>query len=185
MKMTKIPKPLIALGICLVVGAIGMYLVASWANRPIEQTIDSTPPADVTPGTTFKTVRTSQFTTKVQENFREQTTENPKQPGLVQTLLHDTKDTGEQIGITVNHLPADGLHGVADYNLRAATPATYKPYTNPDLPADSQAFQKIDDSELSLFMTYKGRYASITASNHDLSTLISLLKTIVDNWQWL
>jgi hypothetical protein len=185
MSANKLARPLIALALCLFIGSLAIYLFIAWANQPVEQTIGSPPSTNVTPDITLKMIRTTQYTTKINEDFREQTTENPSRPGLIQTLLFDTKETGAQVGITVSHLPTDGLQGVADYNLRVTTPDTYKPFTDVWLPADSHAFQKVSGNELSLFLSHTDRYASITVSNHDISTMTILLKTVVDNWQWL
>lgn len=172
--------------IIVAVVALACLLLWRWASSPVTTTIHTPEPIAQTPTPTTQPITTEYFTTTVPASHR--VLANPSgQKSRVQIATHQPRANGEQLSIVSDVLPAEGLAGVGDYNMRVKT-STYQTYTDAALPEGAKGFRRTDGTkEITVFLVHGGRYATITASGNGLTEteLKNLaLKTTTD-WQWL
>jgi len=170
--------------------AIGI-LFYGWANKPSSQPIKiDNPTESPTPQATAQpnTVSTDYFIVQFPARFKVQTNKPSGSSQLLQILSYEPNSGGLQIGIVSNALPDGGLNSVADYNLRKMKPAEYQPtnvqFRNNSLQA---AFQSNDQSEISVYLVDRTRYASVTITGPagQSDTLQRRLEEVLSTWQWL
>jgi hypothetical protein len=157
-----------------------------WANQPVVTTItDSDDTETVTAASATKTVSTDYYSFDVPSAMRVRTSTDVSHPGLIHTLIFDGTSEGRQVGITSSTLPASGISGVADYNMRKMLTSKYEPYASTDVPTGGEAFRNVEDGELTLFMVHGGRYVSVSVSGVSSGNrLEDLLRKISSTWRW-
>ncbi|HUS26094.1 MAG TPA: hypothetical protein VMY99_01980 [Nevskiaceae bacterium] len=186
MRLRVKPKYLTLLGIATVAG-IGIWFGLQWASKPVEESVTASAPAP-TPvaATPDQAVTTKFFTTAVPATYRVQISSHVNNADLVQVFANKKTASDEQIGITTNLLPSDGLAGVADYNYRRSKPGDYSVLPSADLQANSTLFQsRTGAAELTLFTTYGPRYASVAITGGKQSEQITRLQALCHTWKWL
>jgi predicted phage tail protein len=134
-------------------------------------------------------VNTSYFTAILPATFSIKRQANaPPAPFLLQLEANTPATVDEQLAITVGKLPADGLRGIGDYNLRIKQSNVYSQTTFSNLPSHAIAFQNANPpAALTVFWPHGTRYAELTVSTSGGATY-SQLKTIygqiITQWKW-
>lgn len=166
--------------LCLV-GAVALW---KWASQPVEQSITIEQTEETTP-TQPVTIQTSYFTTKVPSGYRLQTNSN-KPPRLQMTAIQPTRN-GLQLSLTSDLVPPSGITGIGDYILRTQN-SDYVLQNADYIPEGSTLFKhKVAPYDLTLFWIERGRYVSISSSSAGASSaaLEDLLRSVINEWQWL
>lgn len=186
-RMRKHWRKLVMAGvISLLLLTIGGAVILRWASQPVEQNISIQPPSrpiEQSP----QTVQTVYYSFRAPAAFRVHSSGDTNNPHILHTQVFSAGTTDQQIGVTTNLLPSDGLAGVADYNLRVRSSAHYQLISDLPLPAGSRGFRSlVAPGELTLFMVHGDRYSSVTVSGSGSSaSLQPLFSTVYGSWQWL
>jgi hypothetical protein len=190
-----IKRWMIILGLILVVSAGAVIALAYWMSGDSTGTMhvgtphDSPEAAQTLPQPL--PVSAASFTTTLPAGFeKKRQTDTPDSNGtLLQYLAINSKDTDQNLAITMAALSADGLAGVGDYHLRSTGTATYQAYTPSYLPAGATAFQNIAGQPgVTIFWPHGATYAEVTLStdkNTPLSDLDISAAYVLSHWKWL
>jgi hypothetical protein len=134
------------------------------------------------------TITTSYFTTTLPSGYSiKNQNETPTGPQKLATALATGGDKQQIIvAVTVGKLPADGLSGVGDYNLRATQTASYSRTTIPGQPAGAQSFRSTArPNSLSVFWAVSGRYYEIVITSDggdSYEKLVPVYAQIAASW---
>lgn len=174
----------------IVPGVIVGAMFNGWANSPSSKSVwvgnQDVSQLDQT-SSTLKPISTKYFTTLLPENYKTQINTTPERKPAVLVLSHEPRSGGIQVGIVSDVLPASGLSGVADYNLRATKPDEYQPIALPGTNNSLQAlFKASDRTELSAYLVDGTRYASITVTGaqNQSDLLQKRLEDTLTTWRW-
>jgi hypothetical protein len=166
--------------LALVLG--GGFFFIKWANTPSRQTITVESQAQ-SPKPDYVKLDTIYFSSVNPQAWqvRQQTNQ-----GRLQVQTFAKSANSGQMAIVVDTLPAEGLAGVGDYNLRIRSPDQYEIYTNDGLPSGTKAFKNKTSSPVyTVFMTNNSRYASITISEMtSVETTLTLMHKVTAQWVW-
>lgn len=176
---------IIASSILVVVVGVATWGLLNWANSPVKRQIVVSN-SDASSNTTTQDVATEYFATKLPNNYRVQTDDNPTDKAMVQMTAFAKDGNGAQVGITSALLPTSGLDGVADFLFRIRRTDLYEQVATVGF-TNGTTFRKKDGSELTTFITEGQRYASIAISGDtvDSDKVTALRTTVSTNWRWL
>jgi hypothetical protein len=135
-------------------------------------------------------VSATYFTTTLAPEFEKKRQSEATGTGtLLQYLAINSKDTDQNLAISMETLPAEGLPGVAAYHLRSTDTTTYQLYKPAYLPTGAAAFQNITGQPgVTIFWPHGSTYVEIalsTEKNTPLSDLDASAAYALHHWNWL
>lgn len=131
-------------------------------------------------------IDTAYFTTTLPSGFVvKRMTEAPEAVAMLQLAANDKH---QQFAVTIRLMPAEGLPGIGDYNLRATQTASYEPYRPAGMPVEATAFRAISGTpEITAFWPHGALVAEVSMSSDGIATTPELFTTFVQathTWQW-
>lgn len=178
-------------------GAIALLLIGvlvpvlHWLGGSNNGTVHvGTSAQQVAPTETATIVKTPYFSTQLLPGFtiKRQTATPAGQMTLLQLFATTSSTTDKEFAATVGVLPADGLSGIGDYNLRATQIATYQRYTPANLPLGAVAFRTVSGpAAFTVFWPHGTWYVELAYSTDggaSLSQLESVFNQTIASWQW-
>ena len=189
--MTKRKKRwIIALGSLVVVIMAGAVLLSHWLQASSTGSVRvgrPTPQPTQTPESLR--IMNRYFGTELPAGFnlkRQAISDSPD--SLLNLVATTSSSQDEQFAVTIGALPAGGLAGLSDYNLRVTKPADYTSYIVAGLPAGAVAFRTVNSpAAFTVFWPHGTEYAEIALSTDSAATL-EQLNTVFEhaksNWKW-
>jgi hypothetical protein len=169
-------------GLLLALVLSGGFFFSKWANTPNQQTITVQSQVQ-NPKPDYVKLDTVYFSSVSPQDWqvRQQLSQ-----GRLQIRVFAKSTNSGQMSIVVDTLPAEGLAGVGDYNLRIRSPDKYEIYADDSLPSGTKAFKDTTSSPVyTVFMTNGSRYASISISEMtSVETTLTLMHKVTAQWLW-
>ena len=175
-------------GATVLVGVLALLIL--WASRPSTSTI-------IVPKTDQQTIKnndpvkieTAYFSVTLPAGFQiKSQQENATSQDLIQIVATEPRSNGKQLAINVGKLPADGIAGVASYNLRIKNPTIYSPTEFGGMQAGVPTFFSVTTSvyEITGFWPHANLYASISASGSpsEKTAINTDYVATLDAWRW-
>jgi hypothetical protein len=172
----------IALFVVVVPPLLALY---HWSNSPVSsQTISqNTAGQNGSFLQRFRPISTAYFSAEVPADWIRM---NRGSRSNIELVVYAPTGQPGQLSIVSKPLPADGLSGVGDYNLRTHLTSQFSRVRDPRLSTDVTVFASTSDGySYTAFMTRAARYASVNVSqlNNGDDTL-QLLSHILNSWHW-
>lgn len=179
----------IALVVLAVIFVVFFWLFNKWASSPLSVNQAHTHSNSAAPATLpkYKNIELSSFSTRLPNSLKTRIVQDPQTSYLVSLVAFGAGTSSEQIAITSNRLPPEGLGGIADYNYRQSNTTEYVTLQHQKLAElGGIAFQKLQKpTEIAYFIAHGERYASIVVSGTaSTDKARSLADDILLNWQW-
>lgn len=187
--MSRRKKVFLMIAITIALLVVAIVIIVHLLSGSSEGTVHVGAPSSNVSATQPTTLTTPLFSTTLPVGFTvKRQSYDPAADPQLQLEANTPSATDEQVAISAGPLPAGGIKGLGDYNLRATRTDIYGPFTPAALPSSALAFRTLSSpTEFTVFWPHDTRYYEISLSTGGVASVNQLddvFTQLMAKWHW-